>query len=171
MALVISAAGGRQLRQTEHLHRWLAVTHEAKAKLTHLWISECRQVLERRWSQVTNESTRWDGAQGGEKVFERSEVKPLWNWEAVGAASTRTPRIVTNCSFFLWCPTSWRSVRNFKTRTVISPQSEPMLMMHEGHYVHIQTSSSSFLFFTRWGWATLRQRLDGGPLALCSHIK
>lgn len=73
--------------------------------------------------------------------------------------------------FFLWCPTSWRSVRNFKTRTVISPQSEPMLMMHEGHYVHIQTSSSSFLFFTRWGWATLRQRLDGGPLALCSHIK
>lgn len=104
MALVISAAGGRQLRQTEHLHRWLAVTHEAKAKLTHLWISECRQVLERQWSQVTNESTCWDGAQGGEKVFERSEVKPLWNWEAVGAASTGTPRIVTNCSFFYDVP-------------------------------------------------------------------
>lgn len=110
MALVISAAGGRQLRQTEHLHRWLAVTHKADAKLTRLWISERRQVLQRQWSQVTNESTRWDGAQGGETASVRSEVEPLWNWEAVGAASTGTPRIVTNCSlhfffyFFYYVP-------------------------------------------------------------------
>lgn len=88
MALVISAAGGRQLRQTEHLHRWLAVTHEAEAKLTHLWISERRQVLERRWSQVTNESTRWGWWKGFRKIWGEAIVKLGGCWSSVHRDTT-----------------------------------------------------------------------------------
>lgn len=75
---------------------------------------------------------------------------------------------------FFYYPTSWRSVRNFKTRTVISPQSGLMVMMHEGHYVHLQNSSSSFLFFRSWGWTTLCQIWEVCPLVFvseCKHFK
>lgn len=66
---------------------------------------------------------------------------------------------------FLLYPTSWRSVRNFKTRTVISPQSGLMVMMHEGHYVQLQNSSSSFLFFRSRSRNTLCQTSE-----MCAYI-
>lgn len=163
MALVIWAAGGRQLRQREHLHRWLAVTHPAKAKLTHLWIWERRRV---RWSQVATRRRRAETELG---VVKHSEEDLRWSRGESGrpqrpqghrGLSPIAPPTPTPPFFYEVPPLGgvWGILRAARwshhggnrcwwcLRDITSTSKPPALLSY---------------FFTRWGWAPPRQSLDG----------
>lgn len=94
MALVISAAGGSQLWRIEHLHRWLAVTHKAEAKLAHLWISEMpssaaarAEPSHRRVDRLRRCLGWWNNLR---KIGGRAVVK-------LGGCRSSVPRDATDC--------------------------------------------------------------------------